>query len=102
MFPLSVLVCVRCFHVLKLSLGFQKRNISRKISIGDNQSSMDVNLACNHSDRETPTSDSIEIQSIVIPGKHCYIPLEILLFFFSFLYPGFCISWCNDFQLLDL
>jgi endoribonuclease Dicer len=63
MFPLAcVLVCV-----LKLSLVLQKRNISRKTSLGDNQSSMDVNLACNHSDRETLTSETTEIQSIVIP-----------------------------------
>ncbi|AEE77844.1 dicer-like 3 [Arabidopsis thaliana] len=45
----------------------EKRNISRKTSLGDNQSSMDVNLACNHSDRETLTSETTEIQSIVIP-----------------------------------
>jgi len=101
MFPLAcVLVCV-----LKLSLVLQKRNISRKTSLGDNQSSMDVNLACNHSDRETLTSETTEIQSIVIPCKHCYLPREILLFFFSFfffLYQGLCISWFYVFQLLDL
>ncbi|ESQ45973.1 hypothetical protein EUTSA_v10010061mg [Eutrema salsugineum] len=45
----------------------EKRNISRKISSGDNQSSMDVNLACNHSNRETPSSDFIEMMSTVIP-----------------------------------
>ncbi|XP_010503060.1 PREDICTED: endoribonuclease Dicer homolog 3 isoform X2 [Camelina sativa] len=45
----------------------EKRNISRKISIGDNQSFMDVSLACNHSGGETPVPDSSEIQSIVIP-----------------------------------
>ncbi|VVB04858.1 unnamed protein product [Arabis nemorensis] len=51
-------------HLLKQ---LEERNISRKILIGDNQSSMVVDLACNHSDRETLASDSIEIQSVVIP-----------------------------------
>ncbi|KFK44835.1 hypothetical protein AALP_AA1G308600 [Arabis alpina] len=45
----------------------EERNISRKISIGDNQSSVTVDLACNHSDREISASDSIENQSVVIP-----------------------------------
>ncbi|KFK32317.1 hypothetical protein AALP_AA6G226200 [Arabis alpina] len=51
-------------HLLKQ---LEERNISRKILIGDNQSSMDVDLACNHTDKETPESDSTETQSVVIP-----------------------------------
>ncbi|XP_023638559.1 endoribonuclease Dicer homolog 3 isoform X3 [Capsella rubella] len=47
---------------LHLLRQLEKRNISRKTSIGDNQSSMAVNL-----DGETPAPDSNEIQSIVIP-----------------------------------
>lgn len=61
-------MCVRCIHFLRLYLFLQNRNISRKISIGGDKSSMDVDL----SDKETPAPDSIEIQSIVIPGKHAF------------------------------
>uniref|UniRef100_A0A1J3J3H8 Endoribonuclease Dicer-like protein 3 n=1 Tax=Noccaea caerulescens TaxID=107243 RepID=A0A1J3J3H8_NOCCA len=49
-------------HLLKQ---LEKRNISRKTLVGDNQSSMDVDLACNHSDKERPSSDSTEILSAV-------------------------------------
>ncbi|XP_056866743.1 endoribonuclease Dicer homolog 3 isoform X2 [Raphanus sativus] len=51
-------------HLLKQ---LEKRNISRKTLNGDDQSSMDMKLACNLSDRETPSSDSIEMQSTVVP-----------------------------------
>ena len=45
------------------------RNISRKTGNGDDQSSMDIKLACNLSDRETPSSDSVEMQGTVVPGE---------------------------------
>ncbi|CAA7048554.1 unnamed protein product [Microthlaspi erraticum] len=48
-------------HLLKQ---LEKRNISRKTSMGDNQSSMDVDLACS----ERPSSDSTEILSAVTLG----------------------------------
>ncbi|KAL0722477.1 hypothetical protein Bca4012_037076 [Brassica carinata] len=47
-------------HLLKQ---LEKRNISRKTSNGDDQSSMDMKLAC----RETPSSDSVEMQSTEVP-----------------------------------
>ncbi|KAF8111211.1 hypothetical protein N665_0076s0199 [Sinapis alba] len=51
-------------HLLKQ---LEKRNISRKTWNGDDHSSMDMKLECNLSDRETPSSDSVEMQSIVVP-----------------------------------
>ena len=55
------------------------RKISRKTGNGDDQSSMDIKLACNLSDRETPSSDSVEMQGTVVPGKSTF---KILLHFF--------------------
>ncbi|KAL1188633.1 Endoribonuclease Dicer-like protein [Cardamine amara subsp. amara] len=53
-------------HLLKQ---LEKRNISRKVSIEDNLSSMDVNLAtdCTHNARETPVLDFTGILGLVIP-----------------------------------
>nr|VDD65032.1 unnamed protein product [Brassica oleracea] len=51
-------------HLLKQ---LEMRNISRKTGNGDDQSSMDIKLACNLSDRETPSSDSVEMQGTVVP-----------------------------------
>ncbi|KAJ0241647.1 Endoribonuclease Dicer 3 [Hirschfeldia incana] len=50
-------------HLLKLL----ERNISRRTLNGDDQSSMDMKLACDVSDRETPSSDPVEMQSTVVP-----------------------------------
>ncbi|CAH8391700.1 unnamed protein product [Eruca vesicaria subsp. sativa] len=51
-------------HLLKQ---LENRNISRKTSNGDDQSSMNIKLACNLSDTETPSSDSVEMQSTLVP-----------------------------------
>ncbi|CAN8277764.1 unnamed protein product [Cochlearia groenlandica] len=51
-------------HLLKQ---LEKRNISRKISLVDNQSSMNIDLTCDHN-RDTPlSSDSTEMESKVVP-----------------------------------
>lgn len=63
--------------------------------MGDNQSSMDVDLACNHSDKERPSSDSTEILSAVTLGK---LACTVILFVFGYLVLNFII----DCQLLDL